>query len=206
MDGREKSLLFHSSKKERGGKLMNNSKKIFILVGASGSGKTTLGGFLKDMGIPELVSHTTRPMRDGEVEGVSYYFVSKGEFDKTDKIEYSEYAGNYYCLSKKETMDKLSKNKAVFAITDINGMTQIKEKYPNFVVPIYISIEKTETIEERMSKRGDKAENIKKRIQNAIENDEFSNYKYCKYIIDNNGDLENAVTQLIKIVEDELTL
>ena len=176
-------------------------RKIFVLVGPSGSGKTTLGEYLKSLGIPELVSHTTRRMRKGEIDGVTYHFINKEEFDSIEKVEYSEYAGNYYCLSKKEVENKLSKHNRVFAITDINGMKQVKEKYPEETISIFIEVTTNEMIN-RMMVRGDSEENIAKRINHAIENGELDNHKYCDYTI-RNDKLYKAKHALDKIIRLE---
>lgn len=173
-------------------------KKIFIIVGPSGSGKTTLGNYLKKAGIPELVSHTTRDKREGEIDNISYYFVDKEKFDKIEKIEYSNYSGNYYCLSKKEVENKLCKYDKVFAITDINGLKQIKEKYPKETVSIFIKVTLDEMVK-RMNDRGDSKKDIAKRISNAILNDEFKNEKYCDFTIRNDL-LCNSIEKLLKIV------
>jgi len=179
-------------------------KKIFILVGPSGSGKDTLGAYLKEKGIPELVSHTTRGMRKGEVNGISYHFISKQEFSGIEKIEYSEYAGNFYCLSKKEVEEKLNKYDKVFAITNIDGMEQVKKQYPNEVVPIFIDATLKE-MKDRMKKRGDSEEEIRKRIDNAIKNKEFLNKGKCKYVI-RNKEIKKAKEDLYKILSLEKVL
>lgn len=176
-------------------------KKIFVLVGPSGSGKTTLGEHLKSKGIPELVSHTTREMRKGEIDGVTYYYISKEEFDALDKIEYSEYAGNFYCLSRQEVEDKLSKYNYVFAITDIHGVQQIKKHYPQETVSIFIDVTFDEMVE-RMKERGDSKENIASRVAHAIISDELENGKYCDYII-RNDKLQKAKLALNRIIQLE---
>lgn len=175
-------------------------RKIFLLVGPSGSGKTTLGEYLKKISIPELVSHTTRKIRNGEVNGKTYYYTTKEEFDKTEKIEYSEYAGNYYCLSKDEVENKLNKHKQVFAIVDINGARQIKKIYPKETVSIFIEVTFDEMFE-RMKERGDSKKDIAKRISNAILNDELSNYDKCDYVIRNEyfETAKQSLKQIIKL-------
>lgn len=176
-------------------------KKIFILVGPSGSGKTTLGEYLKTLGVPELVSHTTRKMRKGEIDGVTYHFIDKKEFNKIKRIEESEYDGNFYCLSKEEVDNKLAKFDKVFAITDIDGMRQVKEKYPVETVSIFIEVTIDEMID-RMIARGDSEENVAKRISHAIENNELENGKYCDYTI-RNDELFKAKHSLDQVIRLE---
>lgn len=173
-------------------------KRIYVIVGPSGSGKNTLGNHLIDKGIPELVSHTTRAMRVGEVHGINYYYVNKEEFDKIDKVESSNYAGNFYCLSKKEVESKLQKFDTVFVVADIDGMRQIKKMYPEETTSLFILVTKEEMIE-RMKARGDLPENIEKRIQNSIVHKELENWQYCDYIIRNDN-----VKDALKRLEDIL--
>jgi guanylate kinase/CYTH domain-containing protein len=176
-------------------------RKIFILMGSSGSGKTTLGNYLKEIGIPEIVSHTTRKMRKGEIPGVTYYYITKEEFDKIEKIEWTEYpkgSGNFYCLSKQEVENKLSQYGRVFAITDVNGVMQLKTHYPNEVEVIYVYTSLEET-ERRMRARGDKEEKIQERLQHALQSGELLNYPYADYVIENN-DLEESKKRLFQIV------
>jgi len=174
-----------------------DNKMIYLLMGPSGSGKTTLGNFLKENGIPELVSHTTRAKRKGEIEGKTYYYVSKETFDKIDKIEYSKYGGNYYCLSKKEVEKKLDRYDKIFAIVDANGVKQVKNHFDNVLV-IYIDVTLKE-MEERMIKRGDNKEDIEKRLKHAVINNEFDNKKYADIIIKNDN-LQLAKETLKNIV------
>lgn len=181
---------------------MTQQKKIYILMGGSGAGKTTLGEHLKEMGLPEMVSHSTgRGMRKGEVEGVTYYFVTKEEYDQIEKIEWTEYpkdSGKFYCLSKKEVETKLEKQGKVFAITDVNGVRQIKEKYPNETEVIYIHIP-FEKMAERMRARGDSEEAIQERLFQAKVTGELQNHKYADHIIEN-IDLEESKKKIRDIV------
>lgn len=175
-------------------------KTIFILTGPSGAGKTTLGYFLKDeLGIPELVSHTTRSMRSGEVEGISYYFVGKETFDKLEKIEYSNYAGNHYCVSKEEVERKLATHDSVFVITDMAGSNAIKRQYPDNVIQIFITADFLDLIA-RMDRRGDSADDILSRVKHLISNKELNNGTYTDYTIINRS-LDTAKEQLLNIVK-----
>lgn len=144
--------------------------KILLIIGASSSGKTTLGEFIQTLGVPELVSHTTRQKRKGEVEGETYYYITKEEFDKLDKLEQTYYAGNYYCLSKQEV--ERHKEDLVYCIVDSYGVRQIKNNYEKEkVVVIYIDVSYPQMVE-RMRKRGDSEEKIEERIDYAFTTNE----------------------------------
>jgi guanylate kinase len=144
--------------------------KLVLLIGASGCGKTTLGNHLKTLGVPELISHTTRSIREGEIDGVTYHYVTKKEFDKIDKLERTYYAGNYYCLSKDEVNSH--KEDLVYCIVDFNGVEQIRENYgAENVIVIYIDVSYGQ-MEERMRERGDSEEKIKERLNYTFETGE----------------------------------
>lgn len=168
-------------------------KKLILLMGGSGAGKTTIGEKLKELGIPETVSDTTREPRVGEINGVTYNFRTKEVFDKIDKLEETCYAGNHYCLSKQELENKWELSDVVFCIVDKDGVRQIREKLGNKVVKvIYISTD-IETMSKRMKERGDKEEDIKKRINNSIKMKELENASLADYVVSNLGELSNTV-------------
>lgn len=175
-----------------------NKKRIIVLMGGSGTGKTTLGNFLKEQGIPEIISHTTRKKRVGEVDGETYYYVSVEEFEKIDRIEEVTYNGNHYCISRAEIENKLKQSDVVFVITDKNGMEQVRENFPEITTVVYIYISLDE-MERRMYDRGDSEENVRSRINYAIEIKELENAKYADYSIENK-DLAVSKKTLLEIV------
>ena len=174
--------------------------KIIVLLGKSGSGKNVLCEYLQELGIQKLVTHTTRKPRQGEINGVAYHFVTKEDFDKLNKIEQTEYAGDYYGLSRQE-IEKCT-SEISYIIMDYNGAKKIKENYNDTTI-IYIHIDQ-EQQEERLRKRGDSEDEIKKRINYSIQSDEVKNdIEIADYIITNN-DLEKSKQILKYIVKDVL--
>lgn len=177
-----------------------DNKKIFVFVGPSGAGKTTLiDGIKNELNIPNLITHTTREKRKGEVNGENYYFVSVEEFNKLDKIEYAEYSGNYYGLSKNEIDNKLKYNNQVLITQEKNGALKTKEVYGDSVKIIYLYVS-LETMKRRMKDRGDSEEVISQRINNAINSKEFDNINIADYVLINeDGMLENNI-ELFKTI------
>lgn len=173
-------------------------KKIILLEGVSGSGKSTLGIELQKMGIPELISCTTRQKRKGEIDGFTYHYITKEEFDKLDKLEQTYYAGNYYCLTKEEI--ERHDEDIVYCIVDSNGVQQIKYNYEvNKVITIYIHIS-YDKMRERLETRGDSEDEIKKRIDYAIKNHEMErDFDLADYYITNDN-LETSKKVLEYIV------
>lgn len=154
---------------------------MLILVGPSASGKTEVANILiNDYGMVRMVTYTTRPIRVGEVDGISYHFVSKEEFirlkDNNEFVETVLYNGNYYGTRKSDVkVDKI-------VILEPNGLKAFNEKMKNDVVSFYLNTNEVERIN-RMIYRQDKKEDIDKRIQN--DRIVFNNVKDVDFIIDN---------------------
>lgn len=174
---------------------------ILIINGPSGSGKTTLGNYFKTYGLTELVSTTTRAPRPGEIEGVSYYFVTPEEFENIEFIEHSEYSGNKYGITKKEFEDKLKSGHS-FASLDKNGVKRLKELYPEDVRVIYLLVSKTK-LKSRMHSRGDSILGIMKRMKHYKTTEEDKNFVLADYIINNNGNLNKLYINGHKILKAE---
>lgn len=147
---------------------------IILLVGPSGSGKTTIGKELESKGIKQLVSYTTRPMREGEVDGRDYYFLENRDYgmESIPLVEYSHYSGNDYGLSRKEVEEKLRVSDDVYFICDRNGAKQIIEEYPDETVCFWINIGLDEMLF-RLKGRGDSDSDIVKRMMNAVTSGEL---------------------------------
>lgn len=145
---------------------------IILLVGASGSGKTTIGKRLERYGIAQLTSFTTRPMREGEVDGVDYHFVDKKHLDTADLAEISYYNSNTYGLTKDEIDSKLDKYQDVYFVADRNGASQLVDMYPDEVIYFWLNIT-IDTMIERMENRGDGSQQILDRIRHAVINKEL---------------------------------
>ena len=100
-------------------------KELFLVSGPSGSGKTTL---MSETGKHKIVTMTTRPMRDREVEGVDYYFVTKEQFEtflaEGQVIEHNVYEnGHYYGLTK-EVLEAQIQQESAYIIVNVKGMSR----------------------------------------------------------------------------------
>lgn len=182
-----------------------DEKIIWAIVGLSGSGKTSVGaGSFKDRGVPEIISHTTRNMRAGEIEGETYYYVDKETFDKLEKVEEVCYAGNYYCTSKNEIENKLKTNDELVVVVSIEGVEALKHSYGDIVKSVFMDINKDLCIS-RMIARGDSKDAIEKRKAQSEITNEFDNGKFCDYIYscpvdisieDNKRDFQNFIAKI----------
>ena len=186
-----------------------NSKKRGMLVlytGSSGVGKGTIMQELlkRDKIIRLSVSNTTRPPREGEIDGVHYNFVTKEQFEsliqKDGYLEYAEYCGNYYGTPKQQVEDLLNQGYDVFLEIEVCGGLQIMEKYPD-VLSIFVLPPSIDTLEKRLRHRGtEDEETILKRLGEAKREIECSE-KY-KYVVVNDR-LEDAVDEILDILKKE---
>lgn len=175
---------------------MNN---IYIFSGPSGVGKnvTAQAVFFPEQ---KLITSTSRGGREGEKHGRDYYFNSLEEFlyqlSQDAFIEYDEFVGNYYGLSKKEFDTKI-KQSDVYIILNAAGVKKYKKIFPD-AISIFIDVDLEESIL-NMKERGDTEENIERRIQEYHSESECK--PYCDHIILNKrGYLEETIQQVRDII------
>jgi len=150
---------------------MMKQDKLLILYGKSGSGKSTIEKILcQQHGFEKCISHTTRPMREGEHEGVDYFFTTKEFFTKNarDFVEKVEYDGNLYGLHKSQLGGKK------IVVMEPQGVLQVLNNIYMEPIPVYLYTDEDELMT-RMIKRGDSNESIINRLlydRKAFENAE----------------------------------
>ena len=137
---------------------------MIILYGASASGKTEIAKYLSaKYGITKAITHTTRKMREGERNGVDYFFVSKQEFldmeNMGELVESTFYNGNLYGCSKAQVAD----NKCI--VVDPAGLDHFLALGSSRVIAFFLDADEHQR-EQRMFLRGDKPEDIVKRLEN----------------------------------------
>ena len=155
---------------------LENMDNILIFVGASGSGKSTLVEHIrKVLGIPQLVTTTTRNKRCGEEEEKDYYFIDSEKFnnlvDNESFLETTSYSGNLYGLTKEE-IDKNSNNVST-VITDINGARTLANLYPDRAMVFWMKSTPLNLVK-RLRKRGASWFTIIARLFNAYRSNEFT--------------------------------
>lgn len=150
-------------------------------------------------------SYTSRSKRDGEIDGVDYYFVSQEEFEKKiDDNDFLEYAqihyGCYYGTPRKEVEEKLASGKDVILEIDVQGAKQIKALFPETIL-IFIMAPSMEEVKRRIKERGkETSEQILARFKAAYnEINEINNYNYVVV----NDDLDEAVKKVEAILISE---
>ena len=157
----------------------------------SGTGKSTLCNNLRQT--PDFVysiSATTRPPRQGEEEGIDYYFLSLDEFKKKIKkdefLEYVENYGHYYGTMKKHVFDLLDDGKDVLLNIEVQGARALRAlpdaRIREALVDVFIMPPTQEELEKRLRKRGTETEEeVQKRMKIAAK--EMSLWQEYKYTI-----------------------
>ena len=179
------------------------SGAILVLSGPSGAGKSSLIKKIVDQIGPHhfSISTTTRPMREGEVDGVHYYFVDEASFKKDIEeeqfLEYATVHGNYYGTSIKPVKEALKEGKLVIFDIDVQGHDAVQNRLGDITTSVFITTPSLKELKKRLDGRGTDAEDvIEKRIHMAKrEVQRISEYDYL--II--NDDLDEAAEYLISI-------
>ena len=181
---------------------------LFIVSAPSGAGKSSLiQALLKTQPLYDTqvsVSHTTRDMRPGEVQGDHYFFISKDEFRAMIAdgafLEYAEVFGNYYGTSRKAIEQVLSTGVDVFLDIDWQGAQQIRQHMPT-ARSIFVLPPSKDELDRRLRGRGQDSEQvIEKRMAKAV--DEMSHYAEYDYLIVND-DFDLALSDLKTIIRAE---
>ncbi|MBI9039794.1 guanylate kinase [Lutibacter sp.] len=187
---------------------MNTTGKLIVFSAPSGSGKTTIVRYLLQQ--PELdldfsISATSRDSRGTEVHGEDYYFISAAAFQKhiknDDFIEWEEvYTNNYYGTLKKEVERIWNLGKHVIFDIDVVGGLNIKNKFPEQTLAIFVQPPSIEEMEKRLrGRKTDSEEKIKERVAKASKELKFA--KDFDVILVND-DLEKAQKEAFKLVEN----
>lgn len=179
--------------------------KIFVISGPSGSGKSTITReILKKPNTVFSVSMTNREKRDGEIDGVHYYFVDDKEFDKTilenGFLEHAEIYNHKYGTPKAPCLANLEKGLDVILEIEMEGALQVKKNY-NDAVLIFILPPSLNELRERIIARGtDSMDEIEKRMDGTIrELGYLKNYDY--FVI--NDDFQDAMKNVESIMKAE---
>jgi guanylate kinase len=179
---------------------------LFILSGPSGVGKGTVRKalFEQSTDLRYSISMTTRNPREGEKDGVDYFFKSRDEFEKLisegQLIEHAEYVGNYYGTPRQYVEQTLNEGKDVFLEIEVQGALKVRENFPEGVF-VFLIPPSLEELKDRIVNRGTETEEkVKNRLKAAKEEiDMMDAYDYVVV----NDQIDNAVTKVKAIVASE---
>ncbi len=180
--------------------------KLFIISAPSGAGKTSLARALiaQCTKCRMSVSHTTRPRRAGEQDGVDYFYVSQTEFlamaDDGVFLEYAQVYGNYYGTSRLAVEKMLSEGTNVLLDIDWQGARLVREQMPD-AVSISIVPPSVEELERRLRSRGSDSESV---VASRMElaRAEMSHCSEADFIVLNDN-FNDALNDLSLILEGE---
>ena len=179
---------------------------LIVLSGPSAVGKGTVCAALRkeDTEIQYSVSATTREPRDGETEGVSYFYKTKAEFEEmkenNELLEWAEYVGNCYGTPRKFVEETIATGKDVILEIEVQGALQVKETFPEGVF-IFLMPPSLKELRKRIENRGTESpELIDSRMSVAKEEIELMD-KY-DYVVEND-EVDLAVKRIKAIVTAE---
>ncbi len=183
---------------------MSNKGSLIVMSAPSGCGKTSLAKrALREMSdLTFSVSHTTRQPREGEREGVDYFFVLKNDFQKMveqdDFLEHAHVYGNDYGTSRDFVDAKLAAGYDILLDLDVQGAAQVKERYPAAIL-LFVLPPSLEALQRRLRNRGlDDPGVIAERLKIARKVIEYyTNYQFV--II--NKEIEESLLELKSIVQ-----
>lgn len=181
---------------------MSEIGTLYILSAPSGAGKTSLVRELVgvDPQVRVSVSHTTRPMRPGEQDGVDYHFVERDEFLRlvgdAAFLEHAEVFGNYYGTSEAKVRERLAEGVDLILEIDWQGAQQVRRRIPE-AVSVFILPPSLTALRERLEGRGqDSTEVIERRLREA--ESEIAHYPEYDYLVVND-DFHRALDDLRSI-------
>ena len=184
---------------------MKNKGILIVVSGFSGSGKGTL---MKKMletydNYALSISMTTRSPREGERDGIEYFFTNKESFEQkiaeNQLIEYACYCENYYGTPREYVEKMLAEGKDVILEIEIQGALKVKEQYPDCLL-LFVTPPSAKELERRLVGRGTESpEVVARRLARAVE--ESEGIEAYDYIVVND-DLETCVKQLHGIVRN----
>jgi len=180
------------------------NSKLFVISGPSGAGKGTLVARVRDRrsNLGLTVSATTRAPREGERDGVSYYFLTRDEFDRRvaagEFVEWAEVHGNCYGTLVSEVESKLKSGASLILEIDVQGALQVKKRFPDAVL-IFIKPPSLDTLRQRLEGRGSETpESLELRLADAADELALAD-RYDDVIV--NDDLDLATDELVRVLD-----
>lgn len=179
--------------------------KLFVISGASGVGKSTVLSKVMEARKDLIfsVSATTRPPRPGEVDGESYFFITRAQFqemiDKGEFLEYDEHHQTFYGTPAAEVLRKQEIGNVVLDV-EPNGAFNVRKARPDATL-IFIMPPSWEVLENRLRSRGDTSpEQVEIRLNRAKwEMDQSAHYDYTVV----NDQVEACADEILKIIAEK---
>ena len=184
--------------------MANKDGMLILFSGPSGVGKDTVLSVVldKDQSLQRSISLTTRSIRENEIDGKDYYFISIPQFEHMinsgDVLEFARYGKNLYGTPKAPVDKWLSEGKTVILKIEVKGAQKIKEMYPESVA-IFLMPPSMDELENRLRSRGTESEeDIRRRMQ--IARDEIKKSVDYDFVVFND-DLDSASDNVLAIIK-----
>ena len=177
---------------------------LFVMSGPSGTGKGTICEKLisnADNNVFLSVSSTTREIRKGETDGVTYNYTTTEKFEKMiadgEMLEYAKYGGNYYGTPKKAVADMLSQGRNVLLEIEVQGALKVKDIFPDAILMFIVPPSMAE-LKKRLVERGrETEEQIKERMETA-------KWEFSKSPLYSRIFINDSLDECVKEVEDAM--
>ena len=181
---------------------------LVILSGPSGVGKDTVLIRMKQLKCPfhYVVTATTRPRRESEIDDREYHFLSREKFQEMIRqdefIEWANVYGYYYGVPKEEMRQALREGKDIIVKVDVQGTETIKKKLPQ-AIAIFLKPPSMENLEQRLRGRSsESSDNMNIRLKKA--KDEIQKSAFFDYVVTNYQDeVDKVISRIQDIVDDE---
>ncbi len=181
---------------------------LIVISGPSGVGKDSVVQGLKDRGLPVhfVVTVTTRPRRDGEVEGKDYFFVSTEEFarmiEAQELIEYAHVYNDYKGIPKRQVREALDSGRDVIMRLDVQGAATVRRLAPEAILIFLTTQNEAELVERLKKRKSEKPEDLSLRIATATQElKRASEFDYV--IVNSDGCLDATIDTVIAIITAE---
>jgi len=184
------------------------SPLIFVISGPSGVGKDTVLEAMKMRHLPlhYVVTATTRPIREGEVDGKDYFFVTRDQFaemiENYQLIEYAIVYDDYKGIPRQQVEDALASGRDVVLKLDVQGAETIRKLYPEAVLIFLSTQDEQELVDRLKARQTEPPDNLKLRIATARQElKQVEEFDY--YIVNAHSKLEHTVDVVVSIITAE---
>lgn len=181
---------------------MGKKELIFVFTGPDGSGRKTVSDMVGEtLGIPKVVSYTTRKPRRGEVIGVDYHYTTMEQFTHDEQqahyLESVEIGGIKYGIKEADLVSSLQHNGISYAVLNAEGCEKLKALYGDKIITIFLSVD-VDTIVERQRVAGSSQELIDRHVAFFAQENAYQNK--CDYSFENLDSAHTAfaVTKLLE--------
>lgn len=181
---------------------------LVVISGPSGVGKDAVLKSLQQRGLPLhfVVTMTSRPPRAGEVEGVDYFFVSKGKFEaliqQNEFLEYAHVYDDYKGIPRSQIREAMASNRDVILRVDVQGAQTLRKLCPDAVLIFLIPTDEKEWFDRLRNRKTETPESLALRLKTARQ--ELEHLPDFDYVVVNMQDqLEETVDAIVAIIQAE---